>query len=147
MCVPSYTNPTSEHRFAVTGIEAVSVTVQLTGEDSLQMAVLYRSPSVAQETFITLLTRLLTHLTNSTVPCVALGDFNEDMLHCQNSAVLNLMSSFSFTQIVHCPTTPQGTLIDHVYSRNITSHSMSTYVHMQDTYYTAHDTVYYSIPL
>ena len=147
ICVPSYTSPTSMHRFATTGIEAVSATIQLTGADSLQIAVVYRSPSVAQATLITLLTRMLTHLTISTLPCVVLGDFNEDVQHCQNYAILSLMSSYSFTQIVHSPTPPQGTLIDHVYIRNITSHTMSTCVHMQDTYYSDHDTVYCSIPL
>ena len=64
ICVPSYTNPTSVHRFTATGIEAVSATIDL-GADSLQIAVVYRSPSVAQTTQITLLTRLLTHLTIS----------------------------------------------------------------------------------
>ena len=147
ICVPSYTSPTSVHRFATTGIEAVSVTIHLTGADSLQMAVVYRSPSVAQATLTTLLTRMLTQLTISTLPCVVLGDFNEDISHCQNSAILSLMSSYGFTQIVSCPTTPQGTLIDHVYIRNITSHTMSTCVHVQDTYYSDHDTVYCNIPL
>ena len=141
MCVPSYTNPTSVHRFTATGIEAVSATIDL-GADRLQMAVVYRSPSAAQATLNTLLARLLTHLTNSTVPCVVLGDFNKDISHCENSAILSLMSSYGFTQIVHCPTTPQGTLIDHVYIRNTTA-----IVHVQDTYYSDHDTVYCSIPL
>ena len=47
-----------------------------------------------------------------------LGDFNEDIVHHHNSAILPLMSSFSFQQLVQCPTTAQGTLIDHVYYRN-----------------------------
>ena len=81
---------------------------------------IYRSPSVPQATLLTLLTRLLTHVTLCTAPCVILGDFNEDVLHCQNSAIMSLMSSFSFTQIVSYPTTPQATLIDHVYLRNTT---------------------------
>ena len=85
MCVPSYTNPTSVHIFTATGIEAVSATIAL-GADSLQMAVVYRSPSAAQATLNTLLARLLTHLTNSTVPCVVLGDFNKDISHCENSS-------------------------------------------------------------
>ena len=120
MCVPSYINPTSVHRFTATGIEAVSATIDI-GADSLQMAVVYRSPSAAQATLNTLLTRLLTHLTNSTVPCAVLRDFNKDISHCENSAILNLMSSYGFTQIVHCPTVPQGTLIDNVYIRNTTA--------------------------
>ena len=138
ICVPSYTNPTSVHRFTAAGIEAASATIDL-GADSLQIAVVYRSPSVAQATLITLLTRLLTHLTISGLPCVILGDFNEDVLHCQNSAILSFMSSYGFTQIVQCPTTQQGTLIDHVYVRSATSHTMSATAHVQDTYYSDHN--------
>ena len=77
ICVPSYTNPTSVNGFATTGIEAVSATIDLTGADSLQIAVAYRSPSVAQATLVTLLTRLLTHLTIRALPCVILGNFND----------------------------------------------------------------------
>jgi hypothetical protein len=105
MCAPSYTNPTCVHRFAATGIEAVAAAVQLTGSDSLQMAVVYISPSVPQATVITLLARLLTHFTISTVPCVILGDFNEYVSYCQN-AILSLISSYGFTPVVHCPTIP-----------------------------------------
>ena len=147
ICVPSHMSPTNVQRFATTGIEAVSATIQLPNSDNFQIEVVYRSPSVPQATLITLLTRLLTHVTLCTVPCVVLGDFNEDILHCQNSAILSLMSSFSFQQIVPYPTTPQATLIDHVYFRNTTGHTISAIVQVQDTYYSDHNTVYCSIPL
>jgi endonuclease/exonuclease/phosphatase family metal-dependent hydrolase len=147
ICVPSHMSPTNVQRFATTGIEAVSATIQLPNSDNFQIAVVYRSPSVLQAMLITLLTRLWTHVTLCTVPCVVLGDFNEDILHCQNSAILSLMSSFSFQQIVPYPTAPQATLIDHVYYRNTAGHSMSAIVQVQDTYYSDHDTVYCSFPL
>ena len=147
MCVPSQLNPTNVHRFATSGIEALSATIQLPNGENWQIAVVYRSPSVPQATLITMLTRLLTHMALCTAPCVILGDFNENVLHCQNSAILSLMSSFSFTQIVSYPTTPQATLIDHVYLRNTTARSIFAVVQVQDTYYSDHDTVYCSIPL
>ena len=147
ICVPSQLNPTNVHRLATSGIEAVSTTVQLPNGENWQIAVVYRSPSVPQATLLTLLTRLLTHVTLCTAPCVILGDFNEDVLHCQNSAIMSLMSSFSFTQIVSYPTTPQATLIDHVYLRNTTDRSIFAVIELQDTYYSDHDTVYCSIPL
>ena len=147
ICVPSQLNPTKMHRFATSGIEAVSATVQLPNGENLQIALVYRSPSVPQTTFITLLTRLLTHVTLCTTPCVILGDFNEDNLHCQDSAILSLMSNFSFTQIVCCTTTPQTTLIDHVYLRSTVGSIIFPIVQVQDTYYSHYDTVYCSIPL
>ena len=107
----------------------------------------YRSPSVPRATLTTLLTRLLTHVTLSTTPCVIVGDLNEDIQLCQRSAILDVMSSFSFTQIVQHPTTPQATQIDHVYYRNTTDNSASVIVKVQDTYYSDHDTVYCSLLL
>ena len=144
ICVPSQLNPTNVHRFATTGIEAVSATLLLPNGENWQIALVYKSPSVPQATLLSLLTRLLTHVTLCAAPCVILGDFNADILHCQNSAILSLMSSFGFTQIVCCPTTPQATLIDHVYMRNTAGRRIFAIV--QDTYYSDHDTVYCSIP-
>ena len=46
-----------------------------------------------------------------------------------------------------CPVTNNGTLIDHVYYRNpFSSSSCNTIIDGHDTYYSDHDTVYYSIP-
>ena len=75
--------------------------------------------------------------------CVIFGDFSENLIYRPNSRMLNLMSDHGFTQIVHSPTTCQGTLIDHVYYRNP---SRSIMVHVKDTYYSDHDTVYCNIP-
>ena len=46
ICVPSHMRPANVHRFATSGIEAVSATIQLPGADKLQLALIYRSPSV-----------------------------------------------------------------------------------------------------
>ena len=79
------------------------------------------------------------------MPCVILGDFNEDLIHQPHSRLLDLMSDYDFTQLVESPTTAQGTLIDHVYYRT-PSQSRNIMVQVQDTYYSDHDTVYCSIP-
>ena len=143
ICVPSEMCPSNTHRFATNGIEAVSATLELPNINNLQIAVVYRSPSVSQTALITVLSRLLTHVSLCNTACVILGDFNEDILHRQNSALMNLMSSFGFKQLVKLPTAAQGTLIDHVYYKN---QSSSNIVQVQDTYYSDHDTVYCSIP-
>jgi hypothetical protein len=147
LCVPSQMNPSNVQRFATNGIEAVSATIQLPNADSIQIAVVYRSPSVPRATMVTVLTRLLRHVTLCNTPCVILGDFNEDIVHHHNSAILPLMSSFSFQQLVQCPTTAQGTLIDHIYYLNTSGSTLSAIVQVEDTYYSDHDTVYCSIPL
>ena len=52
MCVPSQLNPTNVHRFATSGIEAISATIQLPNGENWQIAVVYRSPSVPQAPLI-----------------------------------------------------------------------------------------------
>ena len=145
ICVPSHMNPSNVQRFATSGIEAVSATVQLPNAGTMHIAVMYRSPSAPQTTLVTLLTRLLRYMTACTIPCIILGDFNHDLLYHENTAILRLMSSFSFKQLVQYPTTPQATIIDHVYYRHTSKNTIFTQV--QDTYYSDHDTVYCSIPL
>ena len=146
ICLPSHMNPCNTQRFAANGIEAISVSLALSCVNrSIQIALVYRSPSVSQTSLITVLTILLRHVTLCTIPCVIAGDFNEDLLHNPNSSILRLMSSYGFTQLVMSPTTSQGTLIDHVYYRNQCTNS-SIVVQVQDTYYSDHDAVYCNIP-
>ena len=147
ICVPSQMNPSNTQRFSANGIEAVSATIQLSNTSNMQIAALYKSPSVPQTTLIALLSRLLTHVSMCNTPCVIVGDFNENALHRQNSALLSLMTTFSFKQLVKSPTTAQGTIIDHVYYRNPYCRNLSsnTIVTVKDTYYSDHDTVYCSI--
>ena len=95
ICVPSQMNPSNIQRFATNDIEAVSATIHVPNAGNMQIAVVYRSPSVPQAVLITVLSRLLRHMTLCNIPCVILGDFNEDILYHQNPAILRFMSSFS----------------------------------------------------
>ena len=85
----------------------------------LQIAVVYRSPRVLLGTLITLMNGLLSHVSSCNLPCLILEDFNENILH-HNSTLVNLMDNFGFAQLVKSPTSPHGTLIDHVYYKNPT---------------------------
>lgn len=75
MYVPSQMQPSDIHRFATSGIEAVSCILLLPNLTHMQIALLYRSPSVSRTTLIAMLTRLLQHVSVSNVPCLILGDF------------------------------------------------------------------------
>ena len=131
MCIPSQYSQNNVQRFACHGIEAVSATVRLPYIGIIQLALIYRSPDVPITTLIMTLTNLLQHVSLCNTPCLILGDFNENVLKLKNSPLLTLMSDFNFVQLVHKPTTPQGTLLDHVYYRNpCMSYPM---IHVQDT--------------
>ena len=134
---------TNTHRYASNGIEAVSTTLLLAKNKQIQIALLYRSPSVPLQTLTSLLSRVLNHLSTSSLPCVILGDFNEDVLLHTNSRIVSFMSSHGYTQLVNSPTTNRGTLINHVYGN--ASLPSNTVIQVQDTYYSDHDTVYCSV--
>ena len=144
ICVPSQMHPSDTQRFAANGIEAVCCMLVLPNLARMQIALVYRSPSVCQRTFRTVLCRLLRHMAMCNTPCLVLGDFNEDLLHQLNSPIPSFMSEHGFRQLVKSPTTPQGTIIDHVYYNNPPN---NVTIQVKDTYYSDHDTVYCNIPL
>ena len=84
ICVPSSMQPSNIHRYEATQWNLHT-----------QVALLNRSPSVSQTVFITVLHRLLMHISISHMPCVILGDFNENLIHQPNSRILNLMSAMA----------------------------------------------------
>ena len=86
----------NHQRFAANGIECVSCMLALPNFACIQIALVYRSPSVSRTAFITVLTRLLRHVSVSNAPCVILGDFNEDLLHQPKSSILSLMCKYSW---------------------------------------------------
>ena len=138
ICCPQTMEPSRTHGAACHGIEAVSTILLLPNSNRL-LLVLYRSPVVQLQTVVNFLSHLLNRVAVSGVPSIVLGDFNDNILSGHQSRVVSLMSSYGYSQLVQSPTTAQGTLIDHVYYRG-PSNSLS--VHVQDTYYSDHDTVY-----
>ena len=73
---------------------------------------------------------------------IHLGDFNDNVLEQLESPIVSLMSTHGYAQLVNSPTTAKGTLIDHVYYNNPNG---SEIVEVHDTYYSDHNTVYWSI--
>ena len=142
--VPQDMHPFDTHCFTSNGIETVTTTLLLSNASLIRVCLVYRSPSVALERFITVLHELLSNISTCNTPCLILGDFNEDVMYQCNSRILSLMSGHGYIQLVQSPTTAKGTLIDQVYC-NIPQHN--AIVHLQDTYYSDHDTVYCSLPL
>ena len=65
-------------------------------------------------------------------------DFNENLLIKKKTPLLDLMSSYRYTQIVTKPTTDQGSLLDHVYINEV---NICHTVDILDTYYSDHDAV------
>ena len=144
ICVSQDIQLTESHSFTASGIEALCTSLVLPNSSILHVGVLYRSPNASLANLNAILSKVLHRASNSITPCIIVGDFNEDLLQKLDSRLLSIMSSNGFVQLVQSPTTANGSLIDHVYCSNVPD---NTIVEVQDTYYSDHDTVYYSLPL
>ena len=140
--VPQSMQPAHTSTFTTNGIEAVTTTLLLPNACRLQVALVYRSPSVSLDAFLGALATVLSHVAMSDFPTVVVGDFNEDLLQKPDSRVLSLMSSNGYEQLVQSPTTDRGTMINHVYYNRP---SANTVVQVRDTYYSDHDNVCMSV--
>ena len=140
--VPCSTKPSNVQKLLFHGIEVV--TTQLMLPTAIQLALVYRSPSVPVTMLLSVLSNILnTHLCHD-LPTIVLGDFNDDIKDDTHSKVLEFMSSNTYTQLVSHPTTDRGTLIDHIYYNRSCDNAI---VEVYDTYYSDHDTVYCSLQL
>ena len=91
--------PTHIRRYASNSIEAVSITLQLPHNTQIQIALLYRSPSAPLLALTSLLSRVLNHVSMSCLPCIILGDFNEDIMQNNDNRIVCFMSSSGYTQL------------------------------------------------
>ena len=137
--------PTFVSNFTPSGIliEAISTTLALPNHRHLQVTVVYRSPSVSVTVLVSVMSGILSQIP-SDIPSVILGDFNYDLLTKPDSPLTSLMSHHRYSQLVHAPTTDNGTLIDHVYYNRQCEHSKVQTVH---TYFSDHDIVCCSLPI
>ena len=125
-------------------IEATTAMLTLPNHSQLQITLVYRPPSVPTSTLLTVMSSILTCSVSSSIPSIVLGDFNEDLITCPATQLLSLMSSHGFSQLVDCPTTDNGSLLDHVYcNRPCDCHT----VQVLDAYYSDHDIVHCSIQM
>ena len=83
---------------------------------------------------------VINHVNCFALPTLILGDFNLDLLSCNNDRrLINFMTINNFTQIVNEPTTDRGSLIDHIYYNRPIS---DLFIEVSDTYYSDHDTIF-----
>lgn len=94
---------------------------------------LYRPSSYAVECFLKTMKRLLVIAQSMHLPCLIMGDFNQNISN-GNSSIRLLMEKNGFNQLVTEVTTDSGTLIDHVYVKDI-----NVKIAMIPTYYSYHE--------
>ena len=97
----------------------------------------YRSPKCSVIIWISEMKCLLS-LYSSQKVCVV-GDMNEDITIDSPMPIHKTFSEPSFRQHVNTPTCDSGTLIDHIYTTNMSNHNILTEV--LDCYYSDHNVV------
>ena len=103
---------------ASNGIEAVSST-PLANNTQIQIALLSSIPSQA---LTNLLSRMLNHVSVSSLPCLILSDFNEDILHQSDCELYH-----GYTQWLH---QLLEALIDHVYCTSLPGSTIQRHIAM-----------------
>ena len=69
--------------------------------------------------------------------CIIVGDFNSDLYNSEHNVLMNVMVLQEFHQHIVVPTTDHGSLLGHVYSKNINNFKSE----VSDTYYSYHDLI------
>ena len=122
-------------------LEFLAAITSPTQENELIIITIYRRPNtISIQCFIQLLQDLLSNAALHQKNIVILGDFNEDLL-ANKTNICNFFQQHGFKQLIHQPTTNQGSLLDHIYF-NATS---TTQTEVCDTYYSDHDSTLLAI--
>ncbi|MCG8623923.1 MAG: endonuclease/exonuclease/phosphatase family protein [Proteobacteria bacterium] len=122
-------------------LEFLAATTSPTPQNQLIIITIYRRPNtISIQCFTQLLEKLLSNSALHQKKILILGDFNEDLMD-NKTKICNFFQQHGFKQLIHQPTTNQGSLLDHIYF-NETS---TTKTEVCDTYYSDHDSTLLAI--
>ena len=142
LSLPQHMSHRNVIRINSNGIEVLVTTLLLSDSYSLQLALLYRSPSVSLQCLINTLIDLFNQI-DPVVPTILMGDFNVD-LNEHPTHLITFMSNNGYDQLIDSPTTDRGTSIDHIYCN---SNPGNIVTDIADCYYSDHDTLLCTIPM
>ena len=111
-------------------LEFLAATTSPTLQNDLIIITIYRRPnSISIQCFTELLQKLLSDPSLDEKKIVILGDFNEDLIDNKTN-IHNCFHQHEFQQLIHQPTTNQGSLLDHIYFNAASRHE----IEVCDTY-------------
>ena len=119
--------------FKTTHLEVVGAFV-----NNVLVVTFYRSPTYHMELFMDNLIQLLTEIQNLSQLSIITGDFNINVLHCNENKLVKCLEGYGYTQIVNIPTTEGGTCLDLIFVRGLANMSI---INILPTYYSYHDAV------
>ena len=124
-------------------VKGISIYHETFGE--MYIIAVYKRPQQLPASFLSFLFAYLDSMPYETVPTVILGDFNNNLLSPGHSTVIvRFFEIKGFKQLVTQSTTDTGSLLDHIYINFTGTNPTEDVV---DTYYSDHDSTYFSIPI
>ena len=115
------------------------VAIEVYCPDKVIILCIYIPPCVNKVAVGKQMDRVIEQISDTSGKIVVTGDFNEDLSDGKdNKVVSKCLTEMGFTQEVKTATTDYGTLLDHIYCRNMSN----VLVDVQDTYYSDHDRVF-----
>ena len=122
-------------------LEFAATVISPTSHDELIIITVYRrSNSISTQHFTQMVEKLLSKPQLQGKNIVVLGDFNEDLME-KKTNIHSFFQQYQFKQLIHQPTTDQGSLLDHVYFNG----TSTTKTEVFDTYYSDHDMTFLAI--
>ena len=121
--------------FNIPKLEFAATVISPTQPDELIIITIYRrSNSISTQHFTQMVHKLLSKPELEEKNILVLGDFNEDLMQDSRN-ICSFFKQYQFKQLIHQPTTNQGSLLDHIYFNG----SSTTRTEVYDTYYSDHD--------
>ena len=117
-----------------------AITSPVPNKQLVIITVYRRSTSTSIQHFISMVQQLLSHPTLLQKNILVLGDFNEDLMQ-NKTKISNYFKQHGYKQLIHQPTTDQGSLLDHIYFNG----TSMTRTEVCDTYYSDHDSTMLAI--
>ena len=117
-----------------------AITSPVPNKQLVIITVYRRSTSTSAQHFISMLQQLLSHPTLLQKNILVLGDFNENLMQ-NKTKIDNYFKQHGYKQLIHQPTTDQGSLLDHIYFNG----TSMTITEVCDTYYSDHDSTMVAI--
>ena len=114
------------------GIEAV--VAEILCPVKMYVVGIYIPPCQNKALVVDVLGRILEQLEDE-LRIIIMGDFNEDLLEIRRNSIYDYLTGQSFNQHVKDPTTDYGSLLDHIYTKNVAQ----VVVDIQDCYFSDHD--------
>ncbi|MCG8623848.1 MAG: endonuclease/exonuclease/phosphatase family protein, partial [Proteobacteria bacterium] len=122
-------------------LEFAATVISPAQTDELIIITIYRrANSVSTQNFTQMVEKLLSAPELHEKNILVLGDFNEDLMESKTN-ICSFFQQYQFKQLIHQPTTNQGSLLDHIYFNG----SATTKTEVYDTYYSDHDTTFLAI--